>query len=287
MSSFYLLPSPFVTEYGTVMLLEPPDASVGALRAALLDHSYPRPFVIDDGNARYLYFSIVLMQSAMRLARPHELMLRYTQEMMAVLLFVPRPRRIVLLGLGGGSLAKFCHARLPGCDFTAVELNADVIALRDAFLLPPDDDFLHVVQGEGGAYLAAVAQGIDILFVDAFDRTGFAPELASREFFACAWHQLGGQGVLAVNLAGERASYAGLVDAAMLAFDDQVIVVEVPEDGNHILYAFKQRPFEPRWRWLHTFARELRGRFGLDFPAFVSKLERSAKSGIARQVRGQ
>jgi spermidine synthase len=268
------------------MLLEPPDANAGALRAALLDHSYPRPFVIDDGAARYLYFSITLMQSAMRLARPHELMLRYTQEMMAALLFVPRPRRIVLLGLGGGSLAKFCRARLPGCVFTAVELNPDVIALRDAFLLPPDDEFLQVVESEGGAYLESAEKGIDILFVDAFDRTGFAPELASREFFALACSKLAGKGVLVANLAGERASYAGLVDAAMQAFDDQVMVIEVPEDGNHLLFAFRQRPFEPRWRWVHSFARELRGRLGLDFPAFAAKLERSAKSGIARQARG-
>ena len=44
----------------------------------------------------------------------------------------------------------------------------------------------------------------------------------------------------------------------MHVFDDQVIVISVPDDGNHVLYAFKEQYFEPRWRWLHSFAKELR-----------------------------
>jgi spermidine synthase len=69
----------------------------------------------------------------------------------------------------------------------------------------------------------------------------------------------------------------------MHVFDDQVIVISVPEDGNHILYAFKERYFEPRWRWLNNYAKELRAKFGLDFPAFVQKMERSSKLGLARR----
>ena len=66
-------------------------------------------------------------------------------------------------------------------------------------------------------------------------------------------------------------------------FDDQVIVISVPDDGNHVLYAFKEHYFEPRWRWLHSFAKELRANYGLDFPAFVQKMERSSKLGLARR----
>jgi spermidine synthase len=89
--------------------------------------------------------------------------------------------------------------------------------------------------------------------------------------------------VLVINLAGEKESYAGLIGEAMHVFDDQVIVISVPDDGNHVLYAFKERYFEPRWRWLHNYAKELRAKFGLDFPAFVQKMERSTKLGLARR----
>lgn len=271
------------------MMLEPAWARAGELRAQLLDESYPKPFVIDDGKSRYLYFNVRLMQSEMALKAPHDLALRYTQKMMGFLLFHPRPKRIALIGLGGGSIVKFCHRRLPGVHITAVELDPDVIALRDAFFVPPDDERLQIIEGDGAAFIEHTEKGIDALLVDAFDRTGFAPALANREFFVNAYAKLSGNGVLVVNLAGDKESYAGLIGEAMHVFDDQVIVISVPDDGNHILYAFKEKYFEPRWRWLHNHAKELRARLGLDFPAFAQKMERSSKLGFARReaIRGR
>ncbi len=283
MSKLYELPSPFEVETGTVLMHEPAWASEGELRAQLLDESYPKPFVIDDGKSRFLYFNVRLMQSEMSLKAPHDLAIRYTQKMMAFLLFQPRAKRIVLIGLGGGSLIKFCHRRMPGTHLTAIELDPEVIAFRDAFLVPADDERLQILQADGAEYIANADKGIDVLLVDAFDRTGFAPSLANREFFDNAYAKLAGNGVLVINLAGEKDSYEGLIGEAMHVFDDQVIVISVPDDGNHVLYAFKERYFEPRWRWLHNYAKELRAKFGLDFPAFVQKMERSTKLGLARR----
>ena len=223
------------------------------------------------------------MQSEMSLKAPNDLSLRYTQKMMAFLLFHPRPKRIELIGLGGGSLIKFCYHRMPGTQLTAIELDPDVIALRDTFLLPEDGPRLQVLNVDGAEYLEQTEKGIDVLLVDAFDKTGFAPSLANREFFENAFAKLAGNGILVINLAGEKDTYAGLIGEAMHVFDDQVIVISVPEDGNHILYAFKERYFEPRWRWLNNYAKELRAKFGLDFPAFVQKMERSSKLGLARR----
>ena len=283
------IPSPFEIETGTVLLHEPAWANRNELRQQLLDETYPKPFVVDNGERRYLYFNVRLMQSEMSLRTPNTLELRYTQKMMCFLLFVPRPKRIVLIGLGGGSLVKFCHHRLPGAHMTAVELNPEVIAWRDTFYLPDDGPRLSIVEADGAEFLDRTEKGIDALLVDAFDKTGFAPALANREFFESAHAKLAGNGVLVINLAGEKDSYAGLIGEAMHVFDDQVIVISVPDDGNHILLAFKEYNFEPRWRWLHNFAKELRANHGLDFPAFVTKMERSTKLGLARReaIRGR
>jgi len=277
------MPSPFDVETGTVLMHEPSWAKEGQLRAQLLDETYPKPFVIDDGKSRFLYFNVRLMQSEMSLKAPNDLAIRYTQKMMAFLLFQPRPKRIVLIGLGGGSLIKFCYHKMPGTQLTAVELDPNVIAFRDTFLLPPDDERLQVLEADGAQFLETTEKGIDALLVDAFDKTGFAPSLANREFFDKAYAKLSGNGVLVINLAGDKETYAGLIGEAMHVFDDQVIVISVPDDGNHVLYAFKERHFEPRWRWLHNYAKELRAKFGLDFPAFVQKMERSTKLGLARR----
>jgi spermidine synthase len=284
---WFEMPSPFDTEAGTVLMLEPLWASRELLRAQLLDESYPKPFVIDDGEQRRLYFNLRLTQSVMRLRAPNELAVRYTQAMMSFLLFNPRPKRIVLIGLGGGSLVKFCFQRLPSASVTAVELDPHVIALAEAFQVPPDGPRLQILHGDGAEYLEEPSHGMDVLLVDAFDKAGVAPSLANRAFFDAARTRLSGNGVLVTNLAGDPTSYAGLLNEAMHVFDDQVIVFAVPEDGNHILLAFKERNFEPRWRWLHNHAKELRAKYDLDFPAFVHKMERSAKLGLAYRLRSR
>lgn len=281
--SLFEMPSPFADGAGRVLLLEPPWASSGELRARLLDESYDKPFITEDDERRYLHFSPHLIQSAMRLNEPNALDLRYTQKMMSFLLFNPRPRRIVLIGLGGGSLIKFCYYRLPATELTAVELSAEVIALRDAFCLPPDGPRLQVLAADGAVFLAATDGGFDTLLVDAFDRIGFAPSLANRDFFELARQKLSGSGVLVMNLAGDQATYEGLINEAMTVFDDQVIVIPVREDDNHVLLAFKEPGFSPNWRRLQSQAKVLRGKFGLDFPDFVDKLERSVRLGTTQR----
>ena len=161
--------------------------------------------------------------------------------------------------------------------------NPDVIALRDAFLVPPDSSNLQVRQIDGAEYLAAAEKGIDVLLVDAFDRTGFAPSLANREFVEQAHAKLTGNGILVVNLAGDEQAYDGLIAVIMQVFDDQVIVVPVREDDNNMLLAFRNPLFEPNWRRLRASAKELRAKYGLDFPDFLKKVERSAKLGLARR----
>ena len=80
------------------------------------------------------------MQSAMRIKDPFALELEYTRGMLAFLLFQPDPRDIALIGLGGGSLAKYIHRHLPDSRLTALEINAEVVAAaRSYFLLPQDD----------------------------------------------------------------------------------------------------------------------------------------------------
>lgn len=274
--------SPFAVETGRLLLLEPPWARPGELRARLLDERYDKPFVVDDGERRYLYFNVRLMQSAMRLDAPNALDLRYTQQMLACLLFQPHPRRLFLIGLGGGSLVKFCHHRLPGAHLTAVELSPEVIALAEAFKVPPPGPRLHLIEGDGARVLATTEKGLDVVLVDAFDAEGFAPGLANREFLENVCSRLAGNGILVVNLAGDPASYAGLIRLALEVFADQVIVLPVPEDGNHLLFAFRQFRFEPRWRALQPRARELRSQLGLDFPAMLERLERAWRLGNGR-----
>ena len=129
----------------------------------IFDGTYDKPFIVDSGARRFLHFDLETVQSAMRLDDPDRLSLRYTRKMMAFLLFNRAPERILLLGLGGGSLAKFCYRRLPFTALTAVEVNPDVIALREEFRIPSDDARFRVICANAVTYVARLNQSKDVI----------------------------------------------------------------------------------------------------------------------------
>ncbi len=286
-ASIVELPSPFEGDEGVVRLLEPPDRDLAGVRAALVAGVYGRPFIVEQHGIRSLHFSRDYVQSAMRLADPWTLEFAYTRKMMGFLLFAHEPREILLLGLGGGSLAKYCHRHLPAARITVVELDPDVVALRDEFRVPPDDERFRVVLADAADYVARRPGQPDVILMDAFDRDGLAPSLGSRDFYSGIRDALGRHGVLVANTAGEKAHRLAQLEAMRSAFDDNVILVPVEDDGNHVAFAFGDARFEPRWRWIANRARAMRKRYGLDFPRFAGRLEHSRKLGyLERTLRG-
>ena len=99
-----------------------------------------RPFLRRQRHSLALHFDLFAIQSEMLLDAPDELMVGYTQTMMGFLLFQPAPSGIGMIGLGGGSLAKFCYRYLPSAVIAVAEIDVDVIALRNEFLRPRRTD---------------------------------------------------------------------------------------------------------------------------------------------------
>lgn len=276
--------SPFETQPGTLRLLEDPASDVGELRARLVSGVYDKPFVIEDHGTLSLHFAEDQVQSAMKLSEPDGLEFKYTRHMMGFLLFHPRPKRILMLGLGGGSLAKFCHHQLPDAAITVVENNPWVVAWREAFRVPPDDARLEVVVGDGADYVARCDFQPDALVVDAFDRQGYAPSIASPGFYALAREILSRNGVVVANLVGERADRLAHMEMIRHAFGDGTLLLPVPGDGNDVAFAFRNPSYEPRWRTVEKLAKELKTAQRLDYPRLAARLERSAKLGYLRRA---
>ena len=87
-------------------------------------------YISEKFGVRSLHIGSDTVQSAMRISAPNDLELSYTRSMMGFLLFNEKPQTVLMIGLGGGSLAKFCHRHLPRTRLTVVEVDPDVIALR-------------------------------------------------------------------------------------------------------------------------------------------------------------
>jgi spermidine synthase len=279
------LPSPFVREAGVLRLMEPPDSRPDELYERIVEGTYDKPYILESGELRHLCFGPGNTQSVMRISNPYALDLAYTRQMMAFLLFNCQPRRIVLIGLGGGSIAKYCYRYLPTARLTVVESDPNVIALRDEFLIPRDDFRFSVVHADGAAHLAGLRRGVDALLVDAFDRKGIPSSLANVEFYSNAHRCLRSAGMLVMNLAG--AKVAMHLDWMRQVFGEPAIAVLAEGENNFLVFAQKDGSFEPRWKWLLWQARRLRELFGLEFPTYVQQLKRCYDTDVDRHVGGK
>jgi spermidine synthase len=264
--------SPFPEQHHTLHLLEPLDSCQKSLWERLFARTYAKPFIIDSGRQRRLQFDLYTVQSAMNREHPDRLSLAYTRKMMAFLLFNRTPARILLLGLGGGSLAKFCYRRLPGATVTAVEVNPDVIALREAFRIPADDDRFRVICADGADYIAHLGRSQDVILADACDREGIAPQFDAVEFYKDAHRCLSGGGVFVINVCGDLDGCAAHVGKIRTVFGDEIMTLQVRPDGNLIVFAFKARRPDIDWEQLEVTATDLKRKFGLDFPRYVRRI---------------
>jgi spermidine synthase len=158
---------------------------------------------------------------------------------MAFTLFNPRPRHILMVGLGGGSLAKFCHRHLPDSRITVLELRADVIALREQFLIPPDDARFRIVHADAAAYIARLRSAVDVLLVDGFDANGLPPALGSARFYADCRRALRPDGVLAANIFSYDPRYAAMLARLRGVFQRRICWLNGVAGNNRIIFAVK------------------------------------------------
>lgn len=200
------------------------------------------PLVRTIGRRRTLEFTPGDIQSEMLLARPTALVLDYTRAMMAFALFVRHPRHIVMVGLGGGSLLKFCHRHFPQARITVLEVRADVIALRDQFCVPPDDARLRILHLDAADYLRCSAERADVILVDGFDSGGLPAALSSAAFYASCRRVLRPGGVLVANIFTYDPDYVATLQRLRGAFDGRLAWFERIAGNNQILFAVTPAP---------------------------------------------
>ncbi|OGB29521.1 MAG: hypothetical protein A3F78_08980 [Burkholderiales bacterium RIFCSPLOWO2_12_FULL_61_40] len=205
-----------------------------------------RPFVCADADSVSLYFHADALQSRMSVQHPNQLEVPYTKTMMGFLLVTPHPAHLLMIGLGGGSLAKFCYHHLPTTRITVVEINPHVIALRQQFQIPEDDARFSVICADGADFVRRARQAFDVVLVDGFDVQGQAAQLSSRAFYEDCYRSLLPKGVMVVNTDAEHAQHTVLLQRVHKTYHGNFIEVSVQERSNHIVFAVKGMPISAR-----------------------------------------
>ncbi|SPA43911.1 fused MFS/spermidine synthase [Cupriavidus taiwanensis] len=235
------------------------------------------PQVLETRHALSLHFNALATQSLMSLKDPDKLVLGYTRTMMGFLLLHPAPARISMIGLGGGSLAKYCHRHLPHTKVVAIEINPEVIALREQFQIPPEDERLEVVCADGAEYVANQNARPDVILVDGFLAHGMPVQLGTADFYAACHARLADTGVLVANFLESDPDIPFYLEQASTAFGQSMSLSLAEDSANYTLFAWKGPAKLPALNALLARARILETTHSLNLTRTARQLKRGER----------
>ena len=244
------------------------------------DHSeFSHIRVRRDGEVRNLIFvqdnGREVVESRMNLARPHQLLSRYTPFMFSSYLIRPRQDRVLLIGLGGGAMIQFLRYHDPELRVDVVEIDPVVVQIADEYFDVRTGGNIRIMTADAMEYLTASDQIYDVIYMDAFlpasagtDSSGVPLRLKTEQFYREARDRLAPGGMMVFNvIAGD--SFAEDVLAIRNAFPD-AFVFDIPRSANHVLIGCTLGP--PTAERLRENAVEMDERFDAEF-SFATLLD--------------
>jgi spermidine synthase len=183
-------------------VLDPDAVSGNGFRVVYAkDTRYHRLLVTEDEETRYLRFDNSF-QSAMYRTQPFRTRFRYTDYLDLGLAYNPDSRRVLFVGLGGGSAPKRMWRDFPSLDLQVVELDPDVVDVAYSWFALPRNPRLRVDVEDGRRWLARHDARWDVIVVDAFYSDSIPFHLTTVEFLELARERLAPGGVIVTNVIG-------------------------------------------------------------------------------------
>lgn len=235
--------------------------------------------VVEKNGTRSLHFGSSNRQSSLSLSDPETLQLPYARAMMAWHLFKDDVKDALLIGLGGGSLARFLLHHFPQCRLTAVEYRESVVDIAHSHFGLPVDSRLNVIVGDGGAFVRQHTENdagrYDLMIIDAFDVDGLAGSVNSIAFFDACKSLLKPEGILGINL---WETQKAITESCFLwlgrAFNDRVLRLPVRNRGNIIGLVFNRKIPRFDMKDLKVKAVAMESRYQIEFPLFLRDIRK-------------
>ncbi|MEO6928126.1 MAG: fused MFS/spermidine synthase [Casimicrobiaceae bacterium] len=235
--------------------------------------------VSEEDGVRYLHFGTHWIQGAMRIARPWSLELDYTRDMMFPLLLQHPPawpRRVLIVGLGAASLARFLYRYFPRAAQTVIELDPKVVNVaQQHFRLPQERARLHVEIGDGADYMMASERSFDWILVDGFDANGRAGALDTLPFYCNCLARLAPGGIVTVNLLTYRHGLRGSLARMQAAFGEHMHALPACDSGNVIALASGGAPLTGSQQALQRTAQKLRAQTRLNLAPTLARMSKA------------
>lgn len=237
----------------------------------------------EEAGVRSLHLGSEWVQGAMRIARPWNLELEYTRDMMVGLLLredVRFPRQALLIGLGAASLTKFLYRHYLLARLTVVEIEPRVVAAaRQYFKLPEDPRRLNIVIGDGAEFVMRENKSYDLILVDGFDGKARSGALNALPFYQNCRARLSSKGLAVFNLLSNSRSYKPSLERINTAFEGRMLILPSGDSGNSIVFAAAGEPIQLALPDIKEAALTLKENTGLNLLPAVARLQ--AAPGIS------
>jgi spermidine synthase len=177
-------------------------------------------------------------QSVVKLGDPDHLELPYARVIPIAMALVEKPQRVLVVGLGGGTIPSFLRKRMPQLGIDAVDIDPEVVAVAKSHFEFREDDKMHAHVADGRQFIEQRDGVYDIIFLDAFAADNIPYSLATREFLVSVKRALKPRGVVIGNVWGSGANplYDSMVRTYRAVYDE-VAIIDVQGALNKIVIA--------------------------------------------------
>ncbi len=166
---------------------------------------YQTILVNKNGSTVCLQFSVrrdQRNQSCIDQRRPKEMVFTYTKMMMSALLLNPNPKRVLIAGLGGGTLPTALAELFPEAQIDIVEIDTAVVAVAKRFFGFAETAKLTVFTQDARVFTkrALVRNATyDLIMLDAYNGDYIPEHLMTREYLNETKSLLTDNGIVAAN----------------------------------------------------------------------------------------
>src|SRR5229473_5054244 len=182
-------------------------------------------------------------QSVVKPGDPDHLELSYARVAFVGLALCEEPRRILVVGLGGGTLPTFLRKYYPNAAIDVAEIDPDVVDVAKKFFGFREDERMRVHVGDGRRFIENVRQpSYDVIFLDAYGAHNMPTHLTTQEFLQAVRRAVVPRGVVVGNI--WRLSFNQLYNSMVRTYQeafDELFILDVSGDVNSILLALPRK----------------------------------------------
>jgi spermidine synthase len=159
-------------------------------------------------------------ESEVNLADPDDLPMLYARVMSIAAIYPQDIKRVLVLGLGAGSIPVYLNRFLPDATIDTVELDPGVIDVAKKYFGLRETNRLHLIESDARVFLNRHTEPYDLIIVDAFTGSYIPFHLMTKEFYQLVRNRLAPHGVAAINILPAEKLFDSNVRTLKLVFDN-------------------------------------------------------------------